>query len=89
LNAAAYVDRLTSQSQAAVDQASEAARASRVLMEQVSAMERLARQYLILGDAALLAHYAKVRSGFKQTTSDMSLLPLDEAQLHELNRTIE
>jgi two-component system, NtrC family, sensor histidine kinase GlrK len=83
------VDRLTTQSQAAVEQAAEAARGSRVLMEQVTAMERLARQYLILGDAALLADYAKVRSGFKQTTSEMSLLPLDEEQLRELNRTIE
>ena len=89
LNAAAYVDQLTTQSQAAVAQAAEAARASRVLMEQVTAMERLARQYLILGDAALLADYAKVRDGFKHTTSDMSLLPLDEPQLRELNRTIE
>jgi two-component system sensor histidine kinase GlrK len=89
LNATAYVDRLTTQSQAAVDQAAEAARGSRVLMEQVTAMERLARQYLILDDAALLADYANVRAGFKQTTSDMSLLPLDESQLQELNRTIE
>jgi len=89
LNATAYVDRLTTQSQAAVDQAAEAARGSRVLMEQVTAMERLARQYLILGDAALLADYANVRASFKRTTSDMSLLPLDEAQLHELNKTIE
>jgi two-component system sensor histidine kinase GlrK len=89
LNAGAYVDRLATQSQAAVDQAAEAARGSRVLMEQVTAMERLARQFLILGDAALLTDYAKVRSGFKQTTSNMSLLPLDESQLRDLNRTIE
>jgi len=89
LNATVYVDRLATQSQVAVDQAAEAARGSRVLMEQVTAMERLARQFLILGDAALLADYAKVRSGFKRTTSDMSLLPLDESQLQELNKTIE
>ena len=89
LNATVYVDRLTTQSQAAVDQAAEAARSSRVLMEQVTAMERLARQYLILGEATLLADYTKVRGRFKQTTSDMSLLPLDESQLRDLNRTIE
>ena len=89
LNAAAYVDRLTTQSQAAVEQAAEAARGSRVLLEQVTAMERLARQYLILGDASLLSDYATVRRSFKQTTSDMSLLPLDESQLQELNKTIE
>ena len=89
LNATVYLDRLTTQSQVAVDQAAEAARGSRVLLEQVTAMERLARQYLILGDAALLDDYAKVRGSFKQTTSDMSLLPLDEAQLRELNLTID
>lgn len=89
LNATAYVDRLTSQNQATVDQAAEAARGSRVLMEQVTAMERLARQYLILGDDALLADYATVRSNFKHTTSDLSLLPLDESQLQDLNRTID
>lgn len=89
LNATAYVDRLTTQTKTAVDQAAEAARASRVLMEQVTAMERLARQYLILGDAAMLADYAKMRSGFKQTTRDMSRLPLDQAQLGELSKTID
>lgn len=89
LNATADVDRLSTQSQAAVEQAAAAARGSRVLMEQTTAMERLARQYLILGDASLLADYATVRRSFKQTTSDMSLLPLDEPQLQQLNRTIE
>lgn len=89
LNATADVERLTSQSQAAVDQAAEAARDSRVLKDQTIALERLARQYLILDDPALLADYAKVRSGFKRTSSDMSLLPLDESQLQDLNRTIE
>ena len=47
------------------------------------------RQYLVLGDAELLGDYKRVRSGFKATTSELSLLPLDEAQLHELNRTID
>ncbi len=89
LNATADVERLTSQSQAAVDQAAEAARDSRVLKDQTIALERLARQYLILDDPSLLADYAKVRSGFKRTSSDMSLLPLDESQLQDLNRTIE
>ena len=88
LNATAYVDQLTTQGQAAVNQAAEAARDSRVLMEQVTAMERLARQHLILGDVALLADYAKVRGGFQQTTRAMSRLPLDEAHLRDLHRTI-
>ena len=89
LNATSYVDRLNTQSQAAVDQAAEAARSSRVLMEQTTALERMARQYLILGDSELLRDYAKVRSGFKRTASELSLLPLDEPQLGELNNTID
>jgi two-component system, NtrC family, sensor histidine kinase GlrK len=89
LDAIAYVDQLNTRSQTAVEQAAEAARSSRVLMEQVTTMELLARQYLILGDDSLLAEYAQVRHGFKQTTSDMSLLPLGDAQLRALNRTID
>ena len=89
INATLYLDRLTNQGQAAVDQAADSARDSRVLVEQTTTMERLARQYLILGDSALLADYAKLRSGFKRTTSELSLLPLDEAQLQELNRVID
>ena len=89
LNATADVERLTTQNQTAVDQAAETARDSRVLKDQTMAMERLARQYLILDDASLLADYATVRSGFKQTSSGMSLLPLDESQLQSLNKTID
>ena len=89
LDAAVYVDRLTGESRAAVAQAAQAARASRMLMEQVTGLERVVRQYHVLGDAELQGDYKRVRSGFKATTSELSLLPLDEAQLHELNRTID
>jgi len=58
-------------------------------MEQVTGLERVVRQYLVLGDAELLGDYNRVRKGFKATTSELSLLPLDESQLRELNRTIE
>lgn len=89
VNAAISVQRLAGVSETAVDQAAQAARSSRLLMEQVLSMERLVRQYVILDDAALLEDYDKVRLSFKRTTSDLSLLPLDEAQLAELNRTID
>jgi two-component system sensor histidine kinase GlrK len=89
LNAAVYVDRLADQSQTAVAQAAQAARASRELMEQVTALERVVRQYLVLGDAGLIDDYRQLRAGFKSTTSELSLLPLDELQLQELNRTID
>ncbi len=89
VNAAVYVDRLADQSQTAVAQAAQAARASRQLMEQVTGLERVVRQYLVLGDEGLVEDYRQLRAGFKSTTSELSLLPLDELQLDELNRTID
>jgi two-component system sensor histidine kinase GlrK len=89
VSAALYVERLAEQSQTAVGQAAQAARESRLLMEQVTGLERAARQYLILNDAALLDDYDRVRQQFKRTTSALSLLPLDDPQLRELNRTID
>ena len=89
INAAMYVQRLAQQSETAVAQAAQAARGSRMLMEQVTALERVMRQFLILGDRSLLQDYERFRSDFKGTTSELSLLPLDELQLRELNRTID
>ena len=89
VNAALSVQRLAGMSESAVDQAAQAARGSRLLMEQVLSMERLVRQYVILDDAGLLEDYAKIRASFKRTTSALSLLPLDDQQLAELNRTID
>ncbi len=89
LNATADVDRLTSQSQNAVDNAAEAVRDSRVLMEQVTTMERLARQYLILHDAGLLNDYAKVRGDFERTARSLLLLPIDPQQLQAITQTLE
>ena len=89
LDAAVYVDRLTGQGRTAVVQAAQAARASRMLMEQVTGLERVMRQYLVLGDAELLGDYDRLRANFKATTSELSLLPLNEYQLSELNRAID
>ncbi len=89
VNAAISVQRLANHSEAAVDQAVQAARSSRQLMEQVLSMERVVRQFLILNDSGLLDDYAKVRANFKRTTSQLSLLPLDERQLAELRRAVD
>ncbi len=89
INAAVYVDRLADQSQTAVAKAAQAARGSRLVMEQVTALERVVRQYLVLGDAELLKDYDRLRADFKSTTSELSLLPLDEEQLRALNLTID
>ena len=89
VNAAISTQRLAGMSESAVDQAAQASRGSRVLMDQTLSLERLVRQYFILNDKALLDDYEKVRANFKRTTSELSLLPLDEYQLAELNRTID
>src|SRR5882672_6406700 len=88
-NAAVYVEQLAGQSQSAVSQAAQTSRGSRLLVEQTTALERVVRQYLILDDEELLNDYARVRTNFKANTSELSLQPLDELQLHELNRTID
>ncbi len=88
-NAAVYVEQLAGHSQTAVSQAAQASRGSRLLVEQTTALERVVRQYLILGDAELLNDYGGLRANFKANTSELSLQPLDELQLHELNRTID
>ena len=88
-NAAVYVEELAGQSQTAVSQAAQASRGSRLLVEQTTALERVARQYLILDDAELLNDYARLRGNFKSNTSELSLQPLDELQLRGLNSTID
>src|SRR5262245_6627562 len=88
-NAAVYVEELAGQSQAAVSQAAKASRGSRLLVEQTTALERVVRQYVILDDEELLGDYARLRSNFKANTSELSLQPLEEMQLTELNNTID
>jgi two-component system sensor histidine kinase GlrK len=88
-NAAIYVEQLAGQSQTAVSQAAQASRGSRLLVEQTTALERVVRQYLILDDEDLLNDYARLRANFKANTSELSLQPLDETQLAELNNTID
>lgn len=88
-NAAVYVEQLAGHSQTAVSQAAQASRGSRLLVEQTTALERVVRQYLILGDEELLNDYNGLRTNFKANTSELSLQPLDELQLRELNKTID
>jgi len=80
------LDRLSKQSREEVLQAASAGRSSRLLSEQTTSLERLARQHLILDDPALLDDYARMRQEFRQTTRQLALLPLEPAQLAALDR---
>ena len=89
LNAALYVDRLANQSQKAVYQAVQATQGSRILVEQLTQMERTVRQFIILGDQSLLEDYAKSHQNFRETVMELARLPLDDEQRKELDEMVE
>jgi two-component system sensor histidine kinase GlrK len=80
------LDRLATESRQEVLQAAQAGRSSRLLFEQATTLERLARQQLILEDPALLEDYARVRQDFGGTTSQLAQLPLEAGQLAALTK---
>ena len=80
------LDRLSTQSRQEVLQASQAGRSSRLLFEQTTTLERLARQEIILEDPALLEDYARMRQEFQQTLKQLALLPLEQPQLAALDQ---
>jgi len=80
------LDRLGTQSQQAVLQAAQAGRASRQLYEQATTLERVVRQHLILDDPQLIEDYARLRQDFGQTSQQLQQLPLDRAQLAQLEK---
>jgi two-component system sensor histidine kinase GlrK len=89
LNAALYVDRLANQSQKAVYQAVQATQGSRIIVEQLTQMERTVRQFVILGDPSLLEDYAKTHQNFRESAMELARLPLDAEQKKELDELAE
>jgi two-component system sensor histidine kinase GlrK len=85
-NAALYVDQLAEKSRSTVAQAVQATRASRVLVEQLTLMERSARQYFVLHDDALLENYTRAHEEFRKSISDLTRLPLGQDQRHTLDK---
>ena len=82
-------ERLAVQSRSAVFNASQAARASRSLVDRIGSIERLAQQIALLDDPELVAGYARVHRAFQQLAGEISQLPLDDAQTAALARTVE
>src|SRR5207249_2223864 len=81
-------ERLAEQSRTAVFSASQAARASRSLVNRIGSIERLAQQLAVVTDPALAADYAAVHRSFRQIADELLLLPLDEQQLAALKKTV-
>jgi two-component system sensor histidine kinase GlrK len=82
-------ERLAGKSRTAVFNASQAARASRSLVDRIAAIERVAQQMAVLNDAELRSDYARVHRSFKQLAGEISQLPLDQAQADALNVTVQ
>src|SRR5688572_21056691 len=81
-------ERLAGQSRSAVFSASQAARASRALLERIGIIERLAQQAALLDEPEVLQGYARAHRNFRQLAEEIGQLPLDEAQQGALGRTV-
>ena len=79
-------ERLAGKSRTAVFNASQAARASRSLVDRIAAIERVAQQMALLNDAQLAQDYTRVHRSFKQLAAEIALLPLDDAQAQRAQR---
>jgi two-component system sensor histidine kinase GlrK len=82
-------ERLAGQSRSAVFNASQAARASRSMIERIGSIERLAQQMAVMDDPEIAAGYARMHRSFQQLAGEISVLPLDKGQAAALNRTVE
>jgi two-component system sensor histidine kinase GlrK len=82
-------ERLADQSRSAVFSASQAARASRSLVNRIGSIERLAQQVAVLNDPDVSADYARVHRSFKQVSDELFLLPLEAPQLGALNKAVQ
>lgn len=82
------VDQLANHSEKAVYQAVQATQSGRALVEQINAMERSARQFLILSDASVLEGYNAAHKNFKDTARRLFSLRLDAAQRARLDELV-
>jgi len=88
LSNAVAVDRLAKHSQQALYQAVQTTLANRQLIGQVAALERTARQYLVLGDAALLQSYTAARDKFSSAVESIAAQPGEPAEHRLLDQLI-
>lgn len=88
-NAALYLDRLAEQSRNTVAQAINATRSSRVLVEQLTLMERSARQFFVLNDTVLLDNFSRAHDRFNLAVNQLGTLPMNRQQMHRLQTLAE
>jgi two-component system sensor histidine kinase GlrK len=84
IGSAVTVDQIANRSQQAVYRAVLATQTGRRLAELLIAMERSARQMVILGDRRLLDTYESNRKNFLATAREFTALPFDSEQMTAL-----
>ena len=89
LSMAVSVDQLARRSQTAVQEAAQATQASRRVMELVSAMERNARQFAIVGEPVMLENYQANRERLAKVVQSFANLALERERKIELARLTE
>jgi len=86
-NAALYLDNLADESRTTVTNSVLATRASRSMVEQLTMLERSARQYFVLHDGQLLENFSHSHDQFKRSLAQLKNLPIGQTQedaLHDL-----
>ena len=83
------VDKLVAQGQRALFDTVRATQNVQLLVETITAMERNARQYKVLGDIALLGVYQENRQKFLETAGRLAALNLSDLQRQRLRLIIE
>ncbi|MFZ5557270.1 MAG: sensor histidine kinase [Pseudomonadota bacterium] len=86
---AVAIDQLTNQGQRAVYDATRLIQTSRALSESVTGLERIARQYVVLQDDALLDAYSDLRNTLVSSARQLETLQLDEAQRQRLKDVVD
>lgn len=89
INNAISVDRLADRSQNEVYQAVQATHGSRRVAQLLTALERTARQIVILDDRSLLDAYLINRQQLEQTLAEMARLRLDPEQAIALQEIVQ
>jgi len=83
-------DELAVQSRSAVYSASQASRASRMLVNRTASIERLAQQMAVFpGDARLVQEYGRLRASFREIADELAGVAPDAAQRHAVIRTLD
>ncbi|MBN4053137.1 histidine kinase [bacterium AH-315-L15] len=83
------VDRLVDQSRQALFQAVQATNGSLMLTEQITSMERSARQFQILGDKTFLQMVEQTHQDLQNTAEKLSQLPMEKDQEEKIHLLIE